>query len=144
MDHATRLQGPVRIAAPMSFGLARPAPLLPGFISCSTRMWELQLHFSDSQVDLIAERLTWRCALPTCKTPACWRAACAWCGGCWWAPPPTFSAMAIPVTPAIWPSTARCTTATSPAARPGSFAMRSWPVQLKGKSRSCTPTMPKP
>lgn len=55
MDHATRLQGPVRIAAPMSFGLARLAPLLPGFMLQHPDV-ELQLHFSDSQVDLIAER----------------------------------------------------------------------------------------
>ena len=55
MDNATRLQGPVRIAAPMSFGLARLAPLLPGFMLQHPDV-ELQLHFSDSQVDLIAER----------------------------------------------------------------------------------------
>ncbi|MEG2999485.1 MAG: LysR family transcriptional regulator [Comamonas sp.] len=55
MDHATSLRGQVRVAAPMSFGIARLAPLLPGFMLQHPEV-ELQVHFSDVQMDLIAER----------------------------------------------------------------------------------------
>lgn len=55
MDHATSLRGQVRVAAPMSFGIARLAPLLPGFMLQHPEV-DLQVHFSDAQMDLIAER----------------------------------------------------------------------------------------
>lgn len=55
MEHAGSLRGQVRITAPMSFGIARLAPLLPGFMQQHPDV-ELQIHFSDAHLDLIAER----------------------------------------------------------------------------------------
>lgn len=54
-DQSTSLRGTVRIAAPMSFGLARLAPMLPGFMQLHPDV-ELDLGFSDAQVDLIRDR----------------------------------------------------------------------------------------
>lgn len=55
MDSAAQLRGPVRVAAPMSFGVQRLAPLLPCFLQMHPEV-DLNVHFSDEQMDLIAER----------------------------------------------------------------------------------------
>lgn len=55
MDSASRLRGPVRVAAPMSFGVMRLAPLLPGFLQQHPDV-DLNVHFSDEPMDLIGER----------------------------------------------------------------------------------------
>jgi DNA-binding transcriptional LysR family regulator len=47
-------RGRVRLAAPMSFGLAHVAPLLPEFFATCPEV-SVELHFSDAQVDLIGE-----------------------------------------------------------------------------------------
>ncbi|MFC7052009.1 LysR family transcriptional regulator [Hansschlegelia quercus] len=47
-------RGRVRLAAPMSFGLAHVAPLLPEFFAANPEV-SVELHFSDAQVDLIGE-----------------------------------------------------------------------------------------
>ncbi|NHR05670.1 LysR family transcriptional regulator [Chromobacterium haemolyticum] len=55
-EHSTSLRGPVRVTAPMSFGLSHLAPLLPEFMARHPEV-ELDFHFSDEQVDLVAKRL---------------------------------------------------------------------------------------
>jgi DNA-binding transcriptional LysR family regulator len=45
-------QGPVRITAPMSFGLAYVSPILPAFLESFPKI-SIDLHLSDDQVDLI-------------------------------------------------------------------------------------------
>lgn len=55
-EHSTNLRGPVRVTAPMSFGLSHLAPLLPEFMARHPEV-ELDFHFSDEQVDLVAKRL---------------------------------------------------------------------------------------
>ncbi|MDO5652540.1 MAG: LysR family transcriptional regulator [Brachymonas sp.] len=47
------LRGSIRVAAPMSFGVAHLAPLLPGFMAQHPEVM-LDLHLSDEQVDVIA------------------------------------------------------------------------------------------
>ncbi len=54
-DRSTTLRGPVRVAAPMSFGVAQLAPLLPAFMREHPDV-ELDIQLSDAQVDLVAER----------------------------------------------------------------------------------------
>ena len=54
-ERSTSLRGQIRIAAPMSFGIARFAPILPGFMQQHPDI-ELDLHFGDQQVDLIRDR----------------------------------------------------------------------------------------
>ncbi|WP_298018563.1 LysR family transcriptional regulator [uncultured Castellaniella sp.] len=54
-EQAQALRGRVRVSAPMSFGLARLAPLLPGFMRAHPGV-RLDVQFNDAQVDLLAER----------------------------------------------------------------------------------------
>ena len=56
MDRSTSLRGLIRVAAPMSFGIQRLAPLLPGFMQQHPEV-ELDLSFNDQQTDLIGERI---------------------------------------------------------------------------------------
>lgn len=55
-EQSTSLRGPVRVTAPMSFGLSHLAPLLPEFMARHPEV-ELDFHFSDEQVDLMTKRL---------------------------------------------------------------------------------------
>jgi len=54
-EHSTSLRGLIRLSAPMSFGLARLAPALPGFLQAQPDV-ELDVQFDDQQVDLVADR----------------------------------------------------------------------------------------
>ncbi len=54
-DRSAALRGLIRIAAPMSFGVSRLAPLLPGFMQAHPDV-ELDIQLGDAMVDLVAER----------------------------------------------------------------------------------------
>ncbi|WP_028239808.1 LysR family transcriptional regulator [Stutzerimonas azotifigens] len=53
-EQSTSLRGPIRIAAPMSFGVSHLAPVLPAFMERHPDV-VLDLHFSDELVDLVAQ-----------------------------------------------------------------------------------------
>lgn len=55
-EQSGSLRGRVRVAAPMSFGISHLAPLLPEFMARHPEV-ELDFHFSDEQVDLVAQRM---------------------------------------------------------------------------------------
>lgn len=52
VEQSASLRGRIRIAAPMSFGVARLAPLLPTFMSAHPDI-ELDIQLSDEHVDLV-------------------------------------------------------------------------------------------
>ena len=54
-EQSSSLRGPIRMTAPMSFGLPRLAPALPEFMSRYPDV-TLDIDFGDAQVDLIANR----------------------------------------------------------------------------------------
>ena len=54
-EQSTNLRGLIRVTAPMSFGVARLAPMLPEFMQAHPDV-ELDIQFSDELVDLIAKR----------------------------------------------------------------------------------------
>lgn len=54
-DQSSSLRGTIRLSAPMSFGIARLAPALPGFIAANPEV-VLDVQFNDMQVDIVAER----------------------------------------------------------------------------------------
>ena len=51
---SSTLRGPIRVAAPMSFGISHLAPALPAFMSLHPEV-TLDLSFSDAQVELVGE-----------------------------------------------------------------------------------------
>lgn len=53
-EQSTSLRGPIRIAAPMSFGVSHLAPVLPEFMARHPDV-VLDIHFSDELVDLVAQ-----------------------------------------------------------------------------------------
>ncbi|MDR0782021.1 MAG: LysR family transcriptional regulator [Pseudomonadales bacterium] len=54
-EQSSTLRGLIRVSAPMSFGIARLAPLLPDFMQAHREV-ALDVQFNDAQVDLVAER----------------------------------------------------------------------------------------
>lgn len=55
MEQSSSLRGLIRVTAPMSFGIARLAPILPDFMQAHPDV-ALDVQFNDKQVDLVAER----------------------------------------------------------------------------------------
>ena len=54
-EQVAGLRGRIRVSAPMSFGVTRVARLLPEFMRAHPDV-ELDVHFNDQHVDLVAER----------------------------------------------------------------------------------------
>lgn len=54
-EQVASLRGPIRLSAPVSFGLSHLAPLFPDFLARHPQI-ELDVEFSDQMVDLVAQR----------------------------------------------------------------------------------------
>jgi DNA-binding transcriptional LysR family regulator len=54
LARTTAVRGPVRLAAPMSFGVLHLAPLLPEFLATHPEV-SIDLHLSDAMVDMIGD-----------------------------------------------------------------------------------------
>jgi DNA-binding transcriptional LysR family regulator len=54
LARTTAVRGPVRLAAPMSFGVLHLAPLLPEFLATHPKV-SIDLHLSDAMVDMIGD-----------------------------------------------------------------------------------------
>jgi len=54
-EQSSSLRGLIRVSVPMSFGLSRLAPIIPGFLVKHPDV-ELDVQFDDKQVDLVTER----------------------------------------------------------------------------------------
>jgi len=54
-EQSSSPRGPIRMTAPMSFGISHVAPVLPAFMARYPEV-TLDVHFSDEQVDLIEKR----------------------------------------------------------------------------------------
>ncbi len=54
-EQSGSLRGTVRLAAPMSFGVSRLAPMLPGFMRAHPEVG-LEIEFNDKLVDVVSER----------------------------------------------------------------------------------------
>ena len=54
-EQSASLRGPVRLAAPMSFGVSRLAPMLPDFLQAHPDV-QLEIELGDEQVDLVGNR----------------------------------------------------------------------------------------
>ncbi|KRB87035.1 LysR family transcriptional regulator [Noviherbaspirillum sp. Root189] len=54
-EQSSSLRGLVRLAAPMSFGITRLAPMLPGFMEAHPEV-ALDVQFDDKMVDLVGDR----------------------------------------------------------------------------------------
>lgn len=54
VEDARQLRGPIRMTAPMSFGLTNLAPLLPAFMQRHPEVM-LDIHFSDELMDLVGQ-----------------------------------------------------------------------------------------
>jgi DNA-binding transcriptional LysR family regulator len=53
-EQSKSLRGPIRIAAPMSFGISHLAPAVPAFMAEHPEV-TLDLHFSDELIDVVAQ-----------------------------------------------------------------------------------------
>jgi DNA-binding transcriptional LysR family regulator len=54
-EQSSSLRGRIRVSAPMSFGIAQLAPILPDFMQAHPEV-ELDVQFDDRQTDMVAER----------------------------------------------------------------------------------------
>ena len=54
-EQSASLRGPIRLAAPMSFGVARLSPMLPDFLQAHPDV-QLDIELNDEQVDLVGHR----------------------------------------------------------------------------------------
>lgn len=53
-EQVTQLQGRIKVAAPMSFGISHLAPVVPAFMQAHPDVL-LDLHFNDAQVDIVEQ-----------------------------------------------------------------------------------------
>jgi DNA-binding transcriptional LysR family regulator len=142
MDHATSLRGQVRVAAPMTFGISRLAPLLPGFMLQHPDV-DLQVQFSDAQVDLIAERFDLALRIANLEDSSLLARRLCRVRLLLVGAPAYFQRHGHPGIPATCGSTAPCITATRPMVRPWHFRHAQRANSPRSCMPSCTPTMPR-